>query len=369
MSGQIVGCRIKALREKKKLTQEEVAKLFGFKDRQTVSAIETGSRRVTAEELVLAAEKLGESLDYFIDPFRLDGESSFSWRQTGANTQQLAAYEQRAGSWIAAFRALRAQVGHEPPLLQTALRLNSGSSYEDAMQAGERFARQFELGEVPALQLAKVMEDKLNILVLMVDAADRISGAACHLLDLDTVLIARHEISGRRHFDLAHELFHILTWETMPPQHIEEAEEKTGNRVEQLANNFAGAVLMPSGILEPLGDWSELTEQELIARLNSVADELHVTSSALMWRLVALGKLKKAVAESLPKVTLQHNGHHSATEKNPPPLFSPSFMKVIGSAIEDGKVSVRRLTRLFDMSGNDLSGLFTAQGLESPVFL
>ena len=369
MSGQIIGRRIKALREKRNFTQDDLAKLFGFNDRQTVSAIETGARRVTAGELVLAAEKLGESIDYFTDPFRLIGEGNFSWRQKNVDAEQLEAYEQCAGKWIAAFRALRSQVGHEPPLLRHTLSLDSYSSYEDAMQAGERFADQFDLGKAPALQLAEVMEKELDILVLMVDAIDGVSGAACHLPDLDAVLIARREIPGRRYFDLAHELFHILTWEAMPPKHIEESEGGSRNRVEQLANNFAAAVLMPLEVLDQFGDWSELAEKKLIARLNLVADELHVTSSALRWRLVALGKLKKAIANSLPEAKLRNNSRDSATEAAPPPLFSPSFMEVIGSAIEEGKVSVRRLARLFDMSVDDLPDLFTAQGLKSPISL
>ncbi len=69
------------------------------------------------------------------------------------------------------------------------------------------------------------MERKLGIFVLMVDAIDGISGAACRLPELDVVLINRHEVAGRRNFDLAHELFHILTWDTMPPEHAEEATE------------------------------------------------------------------------------------------------------------------------------------------------
>ena len=59
MTTNIIGARIKALREERKLSQDDLARLFGFKDRQTVSAIETGERRVTAEELVIAVEKLG----------------------------------------------------------------------------------------------------------------------------------------------------------------------------------------------------------------------------------------------------------------------------------------------------------------------
>ena len=68
MTRQQIGTRIKALREERKLSQDSLARHLGFKDRQTVSAIETGVRRVTAEELVLAVEKFGTPLEYFTDP-------------------------------------------------------------------------------------------------------------------------------------------------------------------------------------------------------------------------------------------------------------------------------------------------------------
>ena len=107
------------------------------------------------------------------------------------------------------------------------------------MRAGERFAAEFGLGDVPATRLSQSMERQLGIRVLMVDAERDISGAACRLPEMDAVLIARREFAGRRHFDLAHELFHILTWDAMPPEHSEAARETGGNRVEQLANTFA----------------------------------------------------------------------------------------------------------------------------------
>ena len=97
------------------------------------------------------------------------------------------------------------------------------------MAAGERFAAEFKLGPIPAEKLPEVMERKLGILVLMVDAIDGVSGAACRLPDLDAVLINRHEVAGRRNFDLAHELFHVLTWDTMPPEYVEEATEYSKN--------------------------------------------------------------------------------------------------------------------------------------------
>src|SRR6516225_8162158 len=104
MTTNLIGARIKALREERKLSQDELARLFGFKDRQTVSAIETGERRVSAEELLLAVEKLGAPLDYFTDPFLLAGEGRFSWRQSGVALPSLEAFERSAGRWIAAYR-------------------------------------------------------------------------------------------------------------------------------------------------------------------------------------------------------------------------------------------------------------------------
>lgn len=368
MSASFIGPRIKALREQRNLSQDDLARIFGFKDRQTVSAIETGERRVTAEELMIAVEKLGASLDYFTDPFMLVGEGRFSWRQTDVGGQRLNAYERNAGRWIAAFRAIAPQVGRGTPLLRRALGLHKHSRFEDAMEAGERFATEFHLGDVPATGLASVMERELGILVLNVDAFDGISGAACRLPELDVILINRQEIVGRRNFDLAHELFHILTWDTMPPDHSEEALETGGNRVEQLANNFASAVLMPAAQLECFGDWASTPTGELAHRLNAAADTLLVTASALKWRLVALGLVKPGVARAVPDAALRNNGRDAAPAALPP-LFSKPFMEVIALAIDQGRVSARRAASLVDLTIDELGELFTTHGVPSPLEL
>jgi Zn-dependent peptidase ImmA (M78 family)/transcriptional regulator with XRE-family HTH domain len=365
-TAQLVGARIRALREQRKLSQEDLARLFGFKDRQTVSAIENGERRISVEELILAVEKLGQPLDYFTDPFILVGEGKFSWRQTNVGSLQIDAYERSAGRWIAAFRAIAPQVGKAAPLLRHALGLTRHSSFEDAMAAGERFAAEFKLGDIPATRLAEVMEQELGVLVLMVDTTEGVSGAVCRLPELDAVLINRREVAGRRHFDLAHELFHILTWDTMPPQRLEDASETGGNRIEQLANSFASAVLMPIPVLDRFGDWSALPAAELPARLNAVAQELQVTSSALKSRLVVLDRLKQLVARAIPDAALRNDGRAQADDVAPPP-FSRPFLEVINLAIDAGIVSMRRAAGLLDLTIEDLRDLFVVHGLEPPA--
>ena len=362
-----LGKRIRTLRNECGLSQDELAQRLGFKDRQIVSAIETGSRRVTSDELVRTAEILDAPLEYFIDRFRLIGEGRFSWRQTVADRGQLRKYEEAAGCWIAAFRELTLRLGNDLLLMHQKLGLTSRSSFEDAMLAGEQFATRFGLGEIPAKRLIKVMEQDLGILVLMVDVCEGISGAACQLPELNTVLISRREVEGRRHFDLAHELFHLLTWDAMPPEHYEKGQETGGNRVEKLADNFAGAVLMPATILERYGDWSTLSKKQLIKKLNAVADELCVTSTALGWRLAALKKLKQTVVRSLPEVALRNNGR--APEKDMPALFSRPYAEVLGQSIERGFVSVRRVASLLDLTIDDLIDLFADHGVECSIGL
>ena len=362
MARDLIGSRIKALRQARGLSQDDVARLLGFNDRQTVSTIETGTRRVTAQELVLAAEKFGMPLEYFTDPFRLEGEGRFSWRQMGVSADRLIEYEGRASSWIGAYRALAAQVGRKTPLVRPSLGLTRRSRYEDAIETGERFAAEFRLDEIPARRLSETMEKELGILVLMVDADEGISGAACRLPELDVVLIARREIAGRRHFDLAHELFHVLTWEAMPPKHVEDAVETGGDRVEQLANNFASALLMPSEVMARFGSWGSLSTDALVARLNRVASTLEVTSSALRWRLVTLGELPAARAREIPESSLRNNGG-LAVESDVPTPFSKPFAEVLRMAIVQGRVSTRRAAELIDVSVDDLSGLLAAHGV------
>jgi len=368
MSTNLVGARIKARREELGFSQEAVSRHLGFNDRQTLSAIENGERRVSAEELLKAAEVLAAPLEFFTDPFLLAGEGKFSWRQAGVVPTVLNGYEQDAGRLIAAFRTLGAQLGRRPPLLRRALGLTKASSFEDAAAAGERFAGEFALGEAPARRLAEVMEQELGILVLMVDAIPGVSGAACRLPELDAVLINRTEVPGRRHYDLAHELFHLLTWDTMPPERVEDTRGPVRGRVEQLADNFAGALLMPAPVLDRFGGWAGLDADVLATKLNDAADELGVTSVALKWRLVGAGRLPKAVAQAVDDARLRHNGR-SAAARETLPLFSKPFAELLAQALDQGRLSVRRAASLLGLAVDDLEDAFSAHGVDVEIGL
>ena len=148
------------------------------------------------------------------------------------------------------------------------------------------------------------------------------------------------------------------------------------NRVEQLANNFAGALLMPAAVIKQHGPWSDLDEEALVVRLNNVADGLQVTSSALRWRLVALKELSKSAGASLPEAALRNNGRPSVEMKDgairttkPPARFSRRFAEVMAHAVDKGLISLRRTASLLECPVEGVGDLFAEHGLKRPVEL
>ena len=126
---------------------------------------------------------------------------------------------------------------------------------------------------------------------------------------------------------------------------------------------------MPVPVLDRFGNWSDLRDRKLAARLNSVADELQVTASALKWRLVALDRVKPAVARTVSDAALRNNGRRTPVAGTPPLLFSKPFMEVIALAVDEGRVSARRAAGLVDLTIDDLAELFAAHGVEPPFDL
>ncbi|WP_210168496.1 XRE family transcriptional regulator [Methylobacterium sp. Leaf469] len=364
MASAPTGIRLKALREQRGMSQEELSRVLGLDHRQSLQQIETGGRKLSAEELVAAVQAFDVPLDYFTNPFLIVGEARFSWRRhSETSVAELDAFERKAGEWIGAYRELAAATGRTLSPIAHRLNLTRTNSYEDALEAGEAVAGFLDLGPVPSERLTEAMQDKLSTLVLMVDAERGISGAACLVRNLGAVLVNRLEAPGRRNFDLAHELFHILTWDAMPPERLDDG-QGTGNlqkRVETMAEKFASAVLMPRRLFEGVTDEGRNPDW-----INGRATELGVSAKALKWRLVDLERLSRSAAQGYEDHRLVNNGGLVHREQDVPLKFGKHFLTVVADAIGQGLVSVRRAAALLDVTIDELGDLLDAHGVERP---
>lgn len=367
MAHLMYGERLKYLREQHGMTQEELAKLMNLESRQIISHIETGVRKMTGEDLVACTGIFKVELDYFTNPYILAGQGSFSWRQSGVPVEELRSFEVKAGEWIGAYRVLRGKLDQKPRTLMAEVRLTQKSSYEEAVSAGEAVAAELSLGEVPAKELIRAAEEKLDAIVLMANPQKGISGAACRLPEMNAIIINRQEPLSRRSYDLAHEIFHILTWEAMPPDYIDGSNTKKA-RVEQLADKFASGLLMPSKVMQRYLDRLDHNHPNFVQSVNEIATELMVSSQALLWRLVSLGRLPIHVCQELTSTDwFKYNGGLLMDET--PPLYSRKFLELVAAALHEGYVSERRIAGLLDLSFDQLEGLYAQHELESPFGL
>ena len=96
----------------------------------------------------------------------------------------------------------------------------------------------------------------------------------------------------RRSFDLAHELFHILTWKVFRTQ----CDEKfvPNKNEERLANAFASRLLMPADSIKNKVE-ANLNDQRQITfdKLEDIARQFDVSLEALTYRIASIYHFKK----------------------------------------------------------------------------
>lgn len=364
-----IGARVRDLRENSGLSQDALAVVLGLKDRQSISDIERGRRQLKADELVKLVEHFEVSFDQLTNPFLLSGKQSFSWRQHNVARADLDYFEARAGEWIGAYRELNRLNDVKLKKLLPRLGLTHNSGFEDAAIAGEAVADELGLGKRPAFSLVEMLEQKLGILVLLVDTIAGVSGAACRLPFLNAILVNRRERRSRRHSDIGHELFHILTWDAMKPERIEANDEawerpstrsqKRNLRIENLADHFSSGLLMPSYELDRLGK----PHGDISVWLTAAAQELGVSARNLRWRLVNSGRQRELA--TIPNAALDEAARQDDAE-GLPALFSKNFMETLLRAIQVGNLSIGRATELTDLSRTEFGELCDAHKLERP---
>ncbi len=361
----MLNTRIATARTAAKYSQKEFAKKLGLNHGQSISDIEKGKRSVSVDELMKIMEITGKDLNFFTDPFRLAGEGQFSFRAKEIPQTALEKFQKKAGPWLATYRYIGECMGTMTDVIYKLIKLNEKSSFEDARAIGERVSELWKLGDVPARKLEEAIRNELGVLILYYDHDEEISGAACRLNDLCAILIRRQDSPGRRFFDLAHELFHILTWDAMPPERKDidiwkQTKNSKTQRIERLANNFASALLLPEALLKE--QWDARGKQELTSWVIETADTFLVSRVALKWRLVNLGLCKT------DDLADDHLCDSSST-KEKPLLFSKEFVRRIHWAIQRGELSVRKAASITDLTRDDLTKLFTSYDFSPPYDL
>jgi Zn-dependent peptidase ImmA (M78 family)/DNA-binding XRE family transcriptional regulator len=345
------------------IKQAELSKAMGFKDRQTLSAIENQDRDLKPAELQAALKHIGVSMKDFLDPTSLVGKAMFSWRQQEASEEALQETEEMASRAIGLYEHIQRSDNASPLLFK--LPLNKQSTLDDARAAAENLGAHVQLGAYPAKSLMSKLSS-LGIHILYLELPNEVSAAAINVTKGNYIVLNRNEVYGRLNFNCAHELFHCLTWDALPPSHYESAySNKNGKKPieERLADAFAEALLMPkSSVMQHIEAHTGSVDEKFI---NGLANTFEVTSPAMVHRLHTLKVLTQSERNALNEDLMRFNGGHHKKER--PKLFSTEFVNNLHNALYRGGVSVRKATTNLNMSMGDLEATFDSYNLASPL--
>lgn len=359
--------RLVAYRLLKDVNQDDLAQAMGFNARQTLSAIEKYERALKPEELLKALDYLKVNFEDFVDPYSLVGEAVFSWRQKDSSLGTLESFETDTSRVVALYRDLHKKFSSKKQsVLLPKLSIKKTSSFTEAEDIGQLLADELELGDYPAERLESQLFDKFNIATLYLNMPPSVSGAATKLNDMFVILVNKNEVVGRINFDIAHETFHCLTWDAIPPAYIEKAySSQSRPHEEKLADTFASALLMPRENMEK--HFSGLSEPISEESINVLATRFRVSSQAMKWRLRTLGKITKRELSCLNDSLLINNG--GLANASSPKLYNTQFVDYLYKAIDTGYLSVRKVSSTLNISIEELSLLFKDYGKDSPFDL
>ena len=335
--------KIMAARQAAGFSITEAARKLGFKNYQTLSAIEKGARKINAHELIMMARLYGRNLDYFLES-DVAPDTVPLWRKTRkTNVNQI---QRQFLSFLENYSNLEHLLGLKRRWKDIQKNYDrddfSYNGFEQADKLGADIHNFLDLGSRPSLNLLNVLENKLRFKILHLSLGDGVSGASVADNTIGVgILINAKDAPWRRNFDLAHELFHIITWNVFSPEEIGNGATKT--RPEQYADIFASSLLLPEAHL--LDALKETTTNNKIRFVDIIelAKDFGVSSEAILWRLVNLGRLKKSQVQKIlddPDFRdVDRTRRRSLYIEGKPSKFPSRFISLACRCLLEGKIS------------------------------
>ena len=321
-----LGARVAEAREAVGLTQGALGEAIGL-ERTMIAKIESGTRKVSATELVSIAQRLDRPLDWFV----VESPQAIVSRRRSAE----ATYDAIDGALERLARDV--ELLFERDLLRTERRPTFRPPV-DIDQAVALAASVRALLDRPAGPLEDIQSasEALGLLAFSI-ALGRQGGDAAYVeVGPAGVAIINGSIDdGRRRFSLAHELGHHVTGDAYEGT-------DSGTEVERLIDAFAAHFLMPGPSLASI--WSDLQRERgtHLAAL-AVAVRYRVSWSAAISQLRNLGLISHSMRDELAAQEPTRGDHVELGEDWAPELVAPSVPRGYGRQVVEA-YRVGRLT-------------------------
>lgn len=332
--------KLKQSRELLGLTQAEVAERLGFKNYQTILKIEDGTRNVKADELSKLAKIYGRSVSYFLEE-EAEEVLHVLWREKPQDDKDRIYKEESFKQLCANYQLLKKKMKLDSQEINLLPHGYEILDFADVRVFADKVSDNLKLGVRPACSIEKVLEEDYGVKIIYLDLSPEGSGASTYSKEFGpAILVNRQEPPWRRHFSIAHELFHLLTWEQFDLKEVHPDGQIGRSKVDQWANYFASCLLLPETSLRD--EFCKRLSDGKISILDVIAigRDFYVSLDALLWRLSDLQLLKRDTVANILRDDGIRTLDKVAREKwEPAPYISERFVFLAFSCYQKGFIS------------------------------
>lgn len=273
--------RLRYARERVSLTGVRAAELAGI-GASTLSEFEHGKRQPSLSQLQKLAEVYRRSVAFFLDEGPVVPEVVL-WRQRPADAEAIEATFLR---FCEQYHNLEVWCGEKALASLPQWQGNAMDfDFRQAKLLAKQTRDQLQLGDRPGQTLLHVLEEVCGIKAFRLDFQPS-GSAASTWSDVfgPAVLLNANNARWRRNYDLAHELFHLITWSVFRKA-AEVNSVIADDREESLANCFASCLLMPEEAVR-LAVADHVKDGKIpYDDLFDIARQFDVSVEALLWRM------------------------------------------------------------------------------------
>lgn len=334
-----IGRRLLSARKMAGLSMERLANEAGRTvSKQAISKYENGKMKPGSDVLLALAKPLGVKVEYFLRSrsLRITGLEFRKKSRLTVGEQDRIKY--RTMDFLEKYLELEDILGAVPNFVNPVTNRRI-SQNRDIERAAKDIRDAWNLGEAPIPQLTELLEDH-GIKILEVDASTDFDGLSGFAGEEKIPFIAIYEGGDlvRKRFTMAHELAHLLL--EFSPQ------EKRSS--EKLCHAFAGALLLPEGVIrdELGGRRRKVTEWEL-KKLKGIYG---ISMQAIMARALALDIINRQAYKQFCIYVNTHGwrnaepGEYSGKEK------ANRFKQLVLHAAAEQVISYSKAAELLNQS-------------------
>ncbi|GAB4243801.1 MAG: XRE family transcriptional regulator [Thermoleophilia bacterium] len=348
-----MGDRVRLAREAAKMSQAELAEAIGL-NRTAMTRIESGERALSALEMSLIAQRLGRSLDYFLEAKApVENVLLRADNVTDEDRSILEEFLDFCRSYAQIEELLWGEIHYDIPLHGPLPRAR-------AIEQGEHLAREerkrLGMGDDPVGDMAGLIEEQGVRLFRYPLPESGIMGAFHYSDELGPCVFLNSGVrESRQGFSAAHEYCHFLVDRKLVGYACPRFENSSKRPLHEIrANSFAAAFLMPAEGIRRLVSEYGFDGVEDLAYLQHY---YKVSKESLLYRLLNLGIINSEQRERFLRMSIEvlepffRNGQcrtdlDSEAGEEVASRFGRRFVSLVIQAYRLRKISASKLAEL-----------------------